>query len=193
MIVSCPPRSSILGCVLLGACLLLSACASKDLGKATKAATSPFSDLNLIREAIPPVLRAARRAPYARPQPMDCAAVQSEIAALDEALGPDLDTPPSKTNPSLLERGVDYGKDSVVQAVGRTAQDVVPFRGWVRKLSGAERHSREVTAAITAGGIRRGYLKGLRAAHPCGLAPPPTGEPAPPAPEPSPSAVPSPG
>ena len=41
------------------------------------------------------------------------------------------------------------------------ASDVIPFRGWIRKLSGAERHDKYVQAAITAGAVRRAYLKGL--------------------------------
>ena len=47
------------------------------------------------------------------------------------------------------------------------AADVIPFRGWVRRLTGAERYSREVAAAIAAGTIRRAYLKGLGAAAGC--------------------------
>jgi hypothetical protein len=43
----------------------------------------------------------------------------------------------------------------------------VPFRGWVRKLSGAERYSKEVAAAIAAGTVRRAYLKGLGEAKGC--------------------------
>jgi hypothetical protein len=37
----------------------------------------------------------------------------------------------------------------------------------VRKLTGAERYSREVAAAISAGTIRRAYLKGLGASAGC--------------------------
>jgi hypothetical protein len=37
----------------------------------------------------------------------------------------------------------------------------------VRKLSGAERYSREVAAAIAAGTIRRAFLKGMRQAAGC--------------------------
>lgn len=71
----------------------------------TQAATTPLSDLNLVRADIPPVLIAA--------------------------------------------------------------EGIVPFRGWVRKLSGAERYAKEVAAAITAGTIRRAYLKGLGQAAGC--------------------------
>jgi hypothetical protein len=37
---------------------------------------------------------------------------------------------------------------------------VLPFRGWIRKLTGAAKHDRAVQAAIRSGGVRRGYLKG---------------------------------
>jgi hypothetical protein len=43
----------------------------------------------------------------------------------------------------------------------------VPFRGWVRKLSGAERYSRQVAAAIAAGAARRAFLKGLAQGKGC--------------------------
>ncbi len=37
----------------------------------------------------------------------------------------------------------------------------MPFRGWIRRLSGAERHARDVAAAIAAGTARRAFLKGV--------------------------------
>lgn len=44
---------------------------------------------------------------------------------------------------------------------------MIPFRGWVRKLSGAERHSRKVEAAIAAGTVRRAFLKGVAITKDC--------------------------
>jgi hypothetical protein len=41
------------------------------------------------------------------------------------------------------------------------AGSIVPFRGWVRQLTGAERHARAVQTAVAAGRVRRAYLKGL--------------------------------
>ena len=63
----------------------------------------------------------------------------------------------------LLERGA----DAAGNALQRTAEGVVPFRGWVRKLSGAERYSRQVAAAIAAGTVRRAFFKGLGQAQGC--------------------------
>ena len=51
--------------------------------------------------------------------------------------------------------------DAANDALMGAAQSVIPFRGWVRKLDGAERHSREVAAAIAAGSVRRAFLKGV--------------------------------
>ena len=89
------------------------------------------------------------------------------MQALDAVLGADLDAPPRSDDPGLVERGGTAVGDAAVGAFRRTAEDVVPFRGWVRKLSGAERYSKEVAAAIAAGTIRRGFLKGLGQAAGC--------------------------
>lgn len=150
--------------------LLLAACASSDADRRetqlAQAATAPLSDLNVVKAEIPPVLRAAQKAPYGPPADGGCTALAADIQALDAALGPDLDTPPAPGNPGLVERGTGMAGDAVVGALRNTTEGVVPFRGWVRKLTGAERYAREVAAAIAAGTIRRAYLKGLgQAAH----------------------------
>jgi hypothetical protein len=142
----------------------LTACASGEKS-VRDAATTPLSDLNVVRADIPPVLAAAQKAPYAVPADKGCAALDADVQALDAVLGADLDTPPSDKSPSLIERGA-------ADALRNTAEGVIPFRGWVRKLSGAERYSREVAAAIAAGTVRRAYLKGIAQAGACG---PPAG------------------
>ena len=143
--------------------LALTACASSSQDKVAHAATTPLSDFNIVRADIPPVLKVALVAPYEMPADPSCTGIATAIQALDEALGPDLDAPPSPGHPGLLDRG----EDAATSALQRTAEGVVPFRGWVRKLSGAEKYARQVSAAITAGGVRRGYLKGLSAAKAC--------------------------
>jgi hypothetical protein len=145
--------------MLLLAALALSACANGEKN-VRDAATTPLSDLNVVRADIPPVLAAAQKAPYAAPADKSCAALATDVQALDAALGADLDTRATGSNPSLIERGAS-------DALRNTAEGVIPFRGWVRKLSGAERYSREVAAAIAAGTIRRAYLKGIAQAGGC--------------------------
>ena len=151
----------------VAAVLALTACASSSQDKVSKAATTPLTDLNVVRADIPEVLKAAAAAPYAAPADMSCTALAASVQALDEVLGPDLDVPATKGNTGLLERG----EDAATGALQRTAEGVMPFRGWVRKLSGAERYARQVSAAITAGGVRRGFLRGVQVASGCTAAP----------------------
>ena len=130
---------------------------------------APLTDLNIVRAEIPKVLQAARATPYAPPADLSCAALATEIRALDAVLGADLDSAETRDNPSLLERGGDAASNAVVGAVRDTTEGVVPFRGWVRKLSGAERYARKVSASIAAGAVRRAYLKGLGQAAGCAV------------------------
>lgn len=133
------------------------------------AVTAPLTDLNLLRAKIPPVLNAALRAPYAAPADGACGGLAAEIQLLDAALGSDLDVPPGPS-PDLVDRGKAEAGEAAVGAVRNATEGLIPFRGWVRKLSGAERASRQVTRAIAAGIVRRAYLKGLGEARGC-LAP----------------------
>lgn len=158
-------RAGLLSVLLI---LLLAACGSPSRQQGvTDAAVTPLNDLNLVNAEIPAVLAQAQTAPYAKPADTSCKALAAELQALDEALGPDLDAPPMPGNPGLIERGSDAAGDAAVGALRRTAEGVIPLRGWVRKLSGAERSSRKVAAAIAAGSVRRGFLKGIRSAKGC--------------------------
>ena len=133
----------------------------------TQAATAPLSDLNLVNADIPAVLVAAQKGPYLAPPDQTCASLAAQVTALDAVLGPDLDTQASPSNPGLIERGVGAVGDAAMRAIRGTAEGVVPYRKWVRKLSGAERFSQQVAAAIAAGTIRRSFLKGLGLAGSC--------------------------
>ncbi len=160
---------------LLPLALSLAACATPDTNQqndapaaratpdrttqVSQAVTAPLGDLNLVRAPIPPVLHAAQKAPYAVPAAQTCAGLTTDIHALDVVLGADLDIPPTPSNPGLIERGA--AGDAAVGAIRGAAEGVIPFRGWVRKLTGAERYSREVAGAIAAGTVRRAFLKGL--------------------------------
>lgn len=142
--------------------------ASSSAGKRVgDAATTPLSDLNLVRADIPPPLIEALKSPYRPPAEPGCAAIATEVAQLEAVLGADLDVPPSASRPSLIERGGGAVGDAAVGALRGAAEGVIPFRGWVRKLTGAERYSREVAAAIAAGSVRRSYLKGVGQARGC--------------------------
>jgi hypothetical protein len=127
------------------------------------AATAPLRDLNVMRTKIPEILLLALADPYARPpRGWKCPQLTALIRPLDVALGPDIDLlPPGDEN--LMDRS----RSTALGAAADFASDAIPFRGWVRKLSGAEQHDRLVQSAIIAGDTRRGYLKGLGEARGC--------------------------
>lgn len=153
--------------------------ASKTDAQILEAATTPLADLNIVRAQIPPTLLAALKAPYARPADASCEGIAAEIRALDAVLGADLDTPVTPANPNLIphtvdalaQQGAEFATETAmgaaVGAVRGAAAGIVPYRSWVRKLTGAERYSKEVAAAIAAGGVRRSYLKGYGQASGC--------------------------
>lgn len=143
---------------------------AKGSTKLADAAATPLSDLNLVRADIPLVLVAAQQDPYLVPSQPDCDQLGAQVLALDDALGPDLDAPVLLSDAGLAERGAGVVGDAAVGALRSAAEGVIPFRGWVRKLTGAERYSRAVAAAIAAGTVRRAFLKGLGQARGC-LAP----------------------
>lgn len=144
----------------------------KDSG-VVQTATQPLSDLNLMKTAIPPVLtRAQLGGAYAPPADASCTALQTELLALDAALGPDIDAAGTPgADPGYVVQAVGYvgqkALGTVTSTVNTMVDGVIPFRSWVRKLSGAERHSRAVSAAIAAGTMRRPYLKGWARAQGC--------------------------
>ena len=161
------PTRFVLYLLLTASALVLSGCASKTQKKVTNAATAPLSDLNLWGDDIPIVLQQARKHPYRPPTDTSCAALDAEITLLNEALGPDVDKNKDKVDPSLLEQGSDIAEDSAIGALQRTTEGIIPFRSWVRKLTGAERRSKEVAASIRAGAVRRAFLKGIGAPQAC--------------------------
>jgi hypothetical protein len=133
------------------------------------AASSPMHDLNVMRSKIPPVLLAAMADPYARPTPASCAVIIARVRELTTALGDDLDVPDDEAEPGMGRKSAGLGRELVRAG----AQSLIPLRGFVRKLTGAEQHDRLVQNALTAGATRRGYLKGLGEARGC----PPPGTP----------------
>jgi hypothetical protein len=151
-------RLLLLGClVLLGGCS-----AARQVGEGFgDAALAPLTDLNVRREQIPTVLLQAQANPYDRRNLNQCTTIGAEVARLDEALGPDRDEPPVPDNPTLNERGQEALAEAALDAIRNATTDFIPYRSWVRQLSGAQARSRVVQDAVEAGRLRRAYLKGL--------------------------------
>jgi len=149
-----------LGALALGACL----CAAPALAgppvvadappTLTDAAIQPLRDLNIAPRRIAEPLKTAKAAPYAFKAEDECPAIRSEIAQLDQALGPDVDSQGSVKR-SLV-------KGLAVDALGGVVK--VPFRGVVRRITGAEQRDRDRQNAMMAGVARRAFLKGVIAA-----------------------------
>ncbi len=129
----------------------------------TSAAQAPLHDLNISRQGIPPILLAAITNPYDRPYPLDCGEITRQVRALTIALGADFDEPETPQAPSLTQKN---GKVALAIVHG-AAETLLPFAGFVRTLSGAQHHDQLVIEAITAGSVRRGYLKGLGESRRC--------------------------
>lgn len=119
-------------------------------------ASTPFQDLNLMGDEIPEALITAEVDPYAHADLTDCNAIVAEIAELDTILGEDYDITIAASS-SL----------TVGKAAKGLVGTLIPFRGVVREVSGAAGDERKARAAVMAGMVRRGYLKGLGQGREC--------------------------
>lgn len=140
--------------ILAGAAwALLSACASSG-GEPVNWAAAPsngFSHasvdkLDLGRDPIPPILIQARKSPYALTNTGTCERIAQEMALLSAVLGEDYDTATARERPG--------------ENAGEVLATLIPFRGVFREVSGASRHEWEFRESISAGLMRRAYLKG---------------------------------
>ena len=129
---------------------------------AVDAVTQPLSDLNLRKKDIPLILQIAQNAPYSLEAVATCELLQHEIGRLEEALGPDADSPQEEKG--LLNTGL--------QAGGNILSGFIPFRGVVRQLSGANAERARWEAAIYSGVARRSYLKGYMLGQQCPVSTP---------------------
>lgn len=120
------------------------------------AAKTPLRDLNVMPQKIPPVLLDAEADAYRAPRQATCRGIAYEIEGLEEVLGEDFDVPPPPP-PTKEEKRTGTANMVLKGAAG----SIVPFRGWVRQLTGAERHAQAVQTAVSAGRVRRAYLKGM--------------------------------
>lgn len=158
-----------------GACATAPARDGPDLtDSAVAAASQPLRDLGMMREEPPPAL--ARIAdPYAPPDGEGCAWITHELAALNQALGPDPATGPATAvteNRTLGERGGEAARRAAADAIADAGRGLMPGRGIVRRLSGAEASETRMREAVSKGQARRAFLRGLAAAQSCPARPP---------------------
>ena len=124
--------------------------------KAGDVLKQPLKDLNVLKDVVPEVLLKAKAAPYAKPREETCYGVRVEIYELDYALGEDLDaaTAPDDSKSKKIA-------NETYNLARGAASGLVPYRGIVRRVTGAEKHTREISEALLAGAVRRSYLKGF--------------------------------
>jgi hypothetical protein len=128
---------------------------------------SPLTDFNLGNDEMPAVLIKAKSQPYALPEDKSCSNLQSEVKDLNSVLGLDYDDKSEEEKKGLANKGAELAGSAAVGALKRTVQDAIPYRGWIRKLSGAEKREKEVAASIAAGTARRAFLKGYASGIGC--------------------------
>jgi hypothetical protein len=137
----------------------------------TSATTIPLRDVGLVRPEIPLALRNLQY-PYSTVDLTDCAAVARAINQLDAALGPE--SYQAGPNRNVWDMSGDFIEDQAIQAAEDTMEDLIPFRSWVRRLSGANRAERDAIRAVATGEQRRTFLRGYGASLGCpNVIPPP--------------------
>ncbi len=130
------------------------------------AALSPLEDLNLRKDAIPERL-AALETPYDASPTLSCIAIGQEVVALDALLGADWDTPKTEEDVPEAEWAADKASSATLDLVASEARGFIPFRGLVRRATGAHSHAKKYAAAFLKGEQRRAYLKGQGQALGC--------------------------
>jgi hypothetical protein len=113
------------------------------------AISTPAEDLNIKKTEFPDVLQRAVVDPYALKGASDCIGIAQEVERLDLALGADKDVPQT-----------DDKKPTAADALKVGVEAVIPYRGLIREITGANAHAKEVQRAVEAGFARRGFLKG---------------------------------
>ena len=124
---------------------------------ASEVAKTPLRDLNIDARDIPEALQVAVRDPYEMARLTSCNAIIADIAELDQVLGADYDI-------AVDEEGRRINAGRIGQKV---VGSIIPFRGILREVTGAADADRALSAAYTAGMVRRGFLKGLGLGRGC--------------------------
>lgn len=161
--------------VVIAACVGVVSCSTGRTADTRRgvsgAASIPLRDVGLMRPEIPLLLRNLQY-PYSTASLTNCAAVTHEISQLDGVLGPESYQPGPNRN--IWDRSGDFVEDQTIQAAEDAASDLIPFRSWVRRISGASRAERDALRAVANGQQRRTFLRGYGASLGCpSIIPPP--------------------
>lgn len=111
--------------------------------------TEPFDG----KEA-PPKLLEIQGDPYSLAGLGKCAAIIREVEELNAVLGPDVNEQVDKDRAKKRE-------ETAGRVAGTVAGGIIPFRGLIGEVTGANAERRRYAAAVYAGTVRRGFLKGV--------------------------------
>lgn len=134
--------------------------------------TQPLNDVNAKKKEIPPLLVKVSENPYSLEGIGKCASIAAAVNELNKVLGPDFDAQDEETRAEKREK-------SAKRIGGGVINSFIPFRWVIREVSGANKADDEYRAAIYAGVVRRGFLKGYGESRKCA----PPAAPLPPEPE----------
>lgn len=124
------------------------------------AAKKPFQDFNMLQDPIAPVLLRAEAEPYGATGLISCEAILNEVAELDLALGPDVDTPKDRRH-KRVDEGASLAAGAALDAASSAAEGFLPMRSVVKHITGASRYEEHVRRARLAGSVRRAFLKAI--------------------------------
>lgn len=111
--------------------------------------TEPFDG-----KEVPEKLIAIQGDPYSLAGLGRCAAIIREVGELDAVLGPDVNQQVDKSRAKKRE-------ETAGRVAGTVAGSVIPFRGLIGEVTGANAERRRYAEAVYAGTVRRGFLKGV--------------------------------
>jgi len=111
--------------------------------------TEPFDGKD-----IPEKLAAIQTDPYSLVGMRKCAAIMQEVRELDDVLGPDVNVIVDKDQAKKRE-------ETAGRLVATVGKSLIPFRGLVSEITGANAERRRYAIAAYAGTARRGFLKGI--------------------------------
>ena len=117
--------------------------------------TEPFDG-----KEVPDKLKAVQEAPYSLAGMGRCAAIIAEVRELDAVLGPDV-------NAVVEKDAADKREETAGRLVGMAGRSLIPFSGLVGEVTGANAERRRYAAAVYAGTVRRGFLKGVGLSRGC--------------------------
>lgn len=103
---------------------------------------------------IPPKLKSIQDNPYSMRGMRGCAAIIAEVRELNEVLGADVNERVSKSKAKKRE-------ETAGRVAGSAIGSIIPFRGLIGEVTGANAERRRYNKAVYAGTVRRGFLKGV--------------------------------